>query len=273
MPKRALTTFAVCLCPFWIALTTFAWFNEVFILGVPASIGVLAGPTLVSFVLSGLFTLLNSYYLRKAEAVAKTQVEQLEKTQVELIRTLSDAAEARSGETGAHIKRVAAYSRFLAELIGLSEQECSAIKNAAPLHDIGKLAIPDAVLNKPGRLSPEEFAVMRTHAEKGRDLLTMSDQPLFHVGARIAYGHHEKWNGSGYPQGLNGESIPLEARIVALADVFDALGTKRVYKDAWPDSRIKEYIEHESGQHFDPTLSECFLRHFSKFADIRQRYS
>jgi len=266
-------TFFSSLLAFAAGLCTFAWFKEVIMLGIAPSISVFAGPLAISVVLSTLFTLLNRFHLRNASQAEKTRIEQLELTQVDLIRTLSETAEARSGDTGAHIKRVSAYSELLAKYAGLSKEECSAIGLSAPLHDIGKLAIPDEVLNKPGRLTSDEFAIMRTHTEKGRQILSTSKQPLFEIGALIAYGHHEKWNGSGYPRGLAGESIPLEARIVAIADVFDALSAKRVYKEPWTDSQITEYLEQESGVHFDPNLIPLFMDNFNEFVEIRRRYT
>jgi len=157
----------------------------------------------------------------------------------------------------------------------MNEDRCELIKRASPLHDIGKVGIPDAILHKPGKLTPEEWEIMKTHAQLGQDMLSGSDLalfPLFQIGATIAGNHHEKWNGSGYPRGLKGEDIPLEGRIVALADVFDALGSDRCYKQAWPLDQVLALIKEEKGEHFDPLLVDLMLANLEKFLDIREQY-
>lgn len=193
-------------------------------------------------------------------------------TAKELVYTLADAVEARSRETGAHVLRVALVSERLAELYGLSEREVSLIKLASPLHDIGKVAIPDAILHKPGKLSPDEWAIMQKHVVYGVDILKGSRREVMQTGALIAGHHHEKWDGSGYPASLGGEAIPICGRITALADVFDALGARRSYKAPWAAPDILAYIKAERGRHFDPTLVDLFVEHFDEFIAIREKY-
>lgn len=192
-----------------------------------------------------------------------------DKTQREIIALLGGAVESRSKETGAHIKRVAGYSRALALRFGLSVEEADVVKMASPLHDIGKIAIPDAVLNKPGKLTPDEWALMQTHAVEGYNLLSQQDSEVFHAAAVIAHQHHEKWDGSGYPSGFKGEEIHLYGRIAAIADVFDALGSDRCYKKAWPLEKILDLLKSERGKHFDPKLIDLFFEHIDDFLEIR----
>ncbi len=139
------------------------------------------------------------------------------------------------------------------------------LANAAPMHDIGKIAIPEEILNKPGKLTPEEFDIMKTHATAGYSLLCKSEKRMIVAAAEVAYGHHEKWDGTGYPRGLSGEDIPLYARIVAIADVFDALGNDRCYKKAWELPQILEFFKEQRGKHFDPRLMEIFLQNVDLF--------
>ncbi|MGL5502811.1 MAG: HD-GYP domain-containing protein, partial [Aeromonas veronii] len=174
-------------------------------------------------------------------------------------------------ESGLHVKRVALYTEQFCHLMGMSEEQSELVKRASPLHDIGKVGIPDAILHKPGKLTPEEWEIMKTHAQLGQDMLSGSDLALFQIGATIAGNHHEKWNGSGYPRGLKGADIPLEGRIVALADVFDALGSDRCYKKAWPLDKVLALIEEEKGQHFDPQLVELMMANLDKFLEIREQ--
>ncbi len=198
--------------------------------------------------------------------------EELETTQGELIYTLGAAAETRSRETGNHIRRVAHYSKLLAQLAGLDEKEAAILYQASPMHDIGKLAIPDHVLKKPGKLSIEEWTIMQTHCEIGYTILNTSTRPILKAAATVAYEHHEKWDGSGYPRGLRGEEIHVFGRISAIADVFDALASERVYKKAWPLERILSLFEEEKGKHFDPRLLELFVTHLDRFLEIRGRF-
>jgi putative two-component system response regulator len=194
-------------------------------------------------------------------------------TQKEVIFTLGAVVEARSNETGKHIKRVAEYSYLLATLYGLQEEEAQLIRLASPMHDIGKIAVPDAILEKPGKLTVEEFEIMKTHAQVGYDMLSMTSRPILNTAALIAGTHHEKFNGTGYPKGLVGEAIPIEGRITAFADVFDALGSNRVYKKAWSDEAIFELFKEERGRHFDPRLVDLFFANLTEFLEVRDTYT
>lgn len=198
--------------------------------------------------------------------------EDLRETQKELIYTLADAVEARSKATGAHVKRVAIMCEMLARLYGLAESQVILVKTASPLHDIGKVAIPDAVLHKPGKLNAEEWAVMQRHAQIGLDILQRSSRPLMQLGAEIALSHHEHWDGSGYPHGLKGLDIPVAGRITALADVFDALGSRRCYKDPWSDEAIIEAIQAGRGKQFEPALVDILIDNLPAFLAIRSQF-
>lgn len=196
--------------------------------------------------------------------------EEIIDTQRELILTLGEICETRSHETGLHVKRVADYSHLLAQLSGYPEAEL--IKQASPMHDIGKVAIPDMILNKPGPLTAEEWDVMKTHAHLGYQMLSVSHRPLLKMAAIIAHQHHEKWDGSGYPQGLKGEQIHIAGRIAGFADVLDALGHKRCYKPAWELDRILELFKNERGKHFDPALIDLFFQNLDQFLEKIQYY-
>jgi len=193
-------------------------------------------------------------------------------TQKEIVYTMGEIGETRSKETGNHVKRVAEYSYTLAKLAGLDEEESELLKVASPMHDIGKVGIPDSILKKPGKLDDEEWVVMKTHAQIGYELLKHSKRPILQAAAIVAKEHHEKWDGSGYPQGLKGEEIHLYGRITAIADVFDALGSERVYKKAWEMEKILGLFEAENGKHFDPHLVELFFTHLDQFIAIKERY-
>jgi response regulator RpfG family c-di-GMP phosphodiesterase len=193
-------------------------------------------------------------------------------TQKETLFALSEIIETRSRETANHIRRVAEYSALLGKLHGLNDREQQYILHASPMHDAGKIAIPDAILNKPGKLTDEEFEQMKEHSIIGWNMLHGGKQEIMAHAAIIAYQHHEKWNGWGYPNKLSGESIHLYGRIVALADVFDALGSDRCYKKAWPLEKVLDLIHKESGEHFDPSLVEVFFNNLSEFLVIRERY-
>ncbi len=199
-------------------------------------------------------------------------MEDLQATSKELVYTLANAVEVRSKETGAHVQRVALFSELLARLHGLPEREVQLIQHASPLHDIGKVAIPDAILHKPGKLDEAEWALMKKHVDFGVDILQRSRRELMRVGAVIAGSHHERWDGRGYPRGLEGEDIPLSGRIVALADVFDALGSRRSYKEPWTPEQVLELIRAERGAHFDPHLVDLLLANHEEFLAIRERY-
>jgi len=185
---------------------------------------------------------------------------------------MGSIGESRSKETGNHVKRVAEYSYLLAKLYGLSEEEATLIKEASPMHDIGKVAIPDNILKKPGKLTIEEFEIMKTHARLGYEMLKHSKRPLLQAAAIIAHEHHEKYNGKGYPRGLKGDEIHIYGAITAVADVFDALGSDRVYKKAWSDEKIINLFIEETGEHFHPVLANLFLAHFDEFVKIRDKF-
>jgi CheY-like chemotaxis protein len=184
---------------------------------------------------------------------------ELEIAQAETVRRLSMAVEFRDEDTGAHIERIGRFSTLLAEAIGMEEELCARMVHAAPLHDVGKVAIPDAILLKPGALTPQERAIVETHAEEGHRLLKGSSSAILDLAATIALSHHEKWDGSGYPRGVVGEAIPIEGRIVAIADVFDALTSDRVYRKAYTVEEAVEMMRAERGRHFDPVLLDAFL--------------
>lgn len=184
----------------------------------------------------------------------------------EIIWRLARAIEYRDGDTGEHVSRVARICQIVAEGLGLSPQRCRMIYLAAPLHDIGKIGIADAILSKPGKLTAEEMARMREHVTIGARILADADSDLIRTAERIALGHHERWDGTGYPNRLSGEAIPIEARIVALADVFDALCSERPYKRAWPVEEAYAEILRCSGAHFDPACVDAFVR---RWPDIR----
>ena len=190
----------------------------------------------------------------------------------EAILRLSRAAEFRDADTGGHLLRMAAYSRLVAEHMGLDAAQCDLICEAAPMHDIGKVGIPDSVLLKPGALDPEELAVMRTHPQIGADILAGSESPLLRAGAEIAISHHERYDGGGYPFGLAGEAIPLYGRIVAVADVFDALTSARPYKIGWELSRALAHMRAGSGGQFDPRCVEALLGDMGALVAIQLRH-
>ena len=199
--------------------------------------------------------------------------EEVINTQKELIFRMGEIGETRSKETGNHVKRVAEYSKHLALLVGLPAAEAELIKMASPMHDIGKVAIPDEVLLKPGKLNDEEWVIMKTHASIGHDLLKNSERPILQAASIVAEQHHEKWDGSGYPNGYAGRDIHMYGRITALADVFDALGSERVYKKAWPLDQILALLDEQKGKHFDPRLIELFKKNLPVFLGIRDRFA
>lgn len=197
---------------------------------------------------------------------------QLAQSYHDAIYMLGEASEFKDADTGTHIWRMAAYSSALAAAAGWVDDDCKQIELAAPMHDIGKLGIPDAILHKPGKLDDSEFTVMKTHSAVGHKILSNSTAPLLKMAATIAHYHHEKWDGTGYPSGLVGEAIPEMARIVAIADVFDALTTKRPYKEIWPMDRVLETLETSSGSHFEPRLIQCFTDILPQILDIKNRW-
>jgi HD-GYP domain-containing protein (c-di-GMP phosphodiesterase class II) len=204
--------------------------------------------------------LLQAFAAQAGVSIQNTQLDELlRKSHQETLFRLSSAAEYRDRETSNHIKRMSHYSRLVAERIGLRREEVESIFQAAPMHDVGKLGIPDSILHKPGPLDPEERTIMESHAIIGARILEGSDVPVVRQAAVVAITHHEKWDGTGYPYGLSGRDIPLEGRIVALADVFDALSSRRCYKAAWPEDRVLEFLVEQKARHFDPELVECLL--------------
>ncbi|MFY9075815.1 regulator [Malaciobacter mytili] len=198
--------------------------------------------------------------------------EELEETQREIIYKLGDIGESRSQETGNHVKRVAEYSKLIAIKLNMSSDEISTIFTASPMHDIGKVGIPDAILNKPSKLNEEEWEIMKTHSEIGYEILKTSTRPILQAAAIISYTHHEKWDGTGYPKGLKGEDIHIYGRITALADVFDALGSNRTYKKAWPLEDILALFKEQKGKHFDPKLVDLFMDNLDEFLAIRDKF-
>ena len=205
----------------------------------------------------------------KIDEVKKLNKE-IEETQREVVFTMGAIAESRSKETGNHVKRVAEYSKLFALEYGLSEEDAELLKQASPMHDIGKVGIPDLILNKPGRLDDEEREIMNTHAKLGYDMLKYSNRELLKCAAIVAYEHHEKWDGTGYPRNLKGEEIHIYGRITALADVFDALGSSRCYKEAWEDEEIFEFLKDQKGKHFEPKLVDILFDELDDFLEIRE---
>lgn len=204
--------------------------------------------------------------------VSARLINEIEDTQKEVVFTMGAIGESRSKETGNHVKRVAEYSKILGLACGMDIKEAELLKQASPMHDIGKIAIPDSVLKKPGRFNDEERAIMDTHAELGFSMIKNSDRPLLQAASIVAYEHHEKWNGSGYPRKLKGEDIHIYGRITALADVFDALGSDRVYKKAWDNERIFKLFKEERGEHFDPKLIDLFFENLDEILAVREHF-
>lgn len=199
--------------------------------------------------------------LAREVAAAVALVEERER---EIVSTLMRAAEHRDADTGDHIVRVSAYVGLIAEALGHSPAECRQLSLAATMHDVGKIAVPDSILRKPGALTPEERREMEQHAERGQRILGGSASPVMRLAAEIAASHHERWDGAGYPHGLRGEEIPLAGRIVAVADVFDALTTERPYKQAWSPERAQAHMAENAGSHFDPRVVEAFLSRWDR---------
>lgn len=189
--------------------------------------------------------------------------------QAKVLDCLGVAGEYRDNETGAHVRRMGRYAEILARHLGWGEEACQAIGQAAPMHDIGKIAVPDHILLKPGPLDAAEWDIMREHPRNGARIIGSSGSALMQMAARIALYHHEKWDGSGYPNGLARDAIPVEGRIVALADVYDALMSHRPYKEPWPLEQVIDYILQQSGVHFDPELVQHFLGSVDQFMEVR----
>lgn len=200
------------------------------------------------------------------------RVDELKASRLQVVQCLGKAAEYRDNETGMHILRMSHYTQILARAAGYSEDAAEELLHAAPMHDVGKIGIPDAILLKPGKLNAEEWAIMQQHAAMGAEIIGQHEPGLLRLAAEIALYHHEKWDGSGYPQGLSGEAIPRSARIVALADVFDALTSERPYKQAWSVEDALALIESESGKHFDPVLVALLPECLPEMLRVRARW-
>jgi putative two-component system response regulator len=201
------------------------------------------------------------------------RMEELRATRLQIVQRLGLAAEYKDNETGLHVIRMSHFARLLGEAWGLDEQEADDLFIAAPMHDIGKIGIPDRILQKPERLTPQEWDTMRTHPTIGASIIGEHEGGMLKVAHDVALCHHEKWDGSGYPRGLKGEQIPLCGRIVAVADVFDALTSVRPYKPAWPLQQACDWLNEERGRHFQPELVELFLQRLPAIQDIMQRWA
>jgi putative two-component system response regulator len=210
---------------------------------------------------------------RALEQKVAERTEELKNTRMEVIHRLGRAAEFKDNETGLHVVRMSHYSRLIAERLEQGPDWADLVFNAAPMHDIGKIGIPDKILLKQGKLNEEEWAIMRQHPRFGADIVGEHNSSLMQLSREIALSHHEKWDGSGYPYGLVGEDIPLSGRVIAIADVFDALTTKRPYKDAWSVEAAVKYIDDESGSHFDPVLVAIFHEVLPDILDIKEQYA
>ncbi|MBR9884997.1 MAG: two-component system response regulator [Oceanospirillales bacterium] len=211
--------------------------------------------------------------VRVRNQLSLVRAEELRRTQVELIERLGQAAEYKDNETGKHVIRMSRYSSILARAYGFCDEAAQDLELAAPMHDIGKIGIPDSILLKPGRLTEDEFEQMKQHPLIGTEILGQSDSELIKLARSIALTHHEKWDGTGYPHGLAGEEIPIEGRIVALADVFDALTSKRPYKDAWSVSDAMGLIREQSGRHFDPALVTLLEQEMTAILEVKARWA
>ena len=215
----------------------------------------------------------NSYSLEELLEIEfeneRLLMKEIEETQKEVVFTMGAIGESRSKETANHVKRVAEYSKLFALYYGLEEAEAELLKQASPMHDIGKIGIADAILNKPAALTADEFEIMKGHVTIGYEMLKHSTRPLMKTATIVAHEHHERFDGKGYPRGLKGYDIHIYGRITAIADVFDALGSKRIYKDAWKDEDIFSYIQERAGTQFDPKLVEIFFEHLEEFLAIR----
>jgi len=197
---------------------------------------------------------------------------ELRKSQLDIIRCLGRAGEYRDNETGEHVIRMSKCCQLLALEAGLNTRHAELILYASPMHDVGKIGIPDHILLKPGKLTPEEWETMKTHAELGADILADNESEMIQMARTIALAHHEKWDGSGYPNGLKGEDIPIEARIAAICDVFDALTSSRPYKKAWSVEEAIAFVKDQSGSHFDPNLVPLFLNILANILEIREQH-
>ncbi|MCG5510122.1 HD-GYP domain-containing protein [Ectothiorhodospira lacustris] len=207
------------------------------------------------------------------EQMVRERTDEIRRTRLQVVQRLGRAAEYRDNETGYHILRMSHTCELLARHLGWSHAECERMLHASPMHDVGKIGIPDQILLKPGKLTPEEWSIMQSHATIGGDILSGDESELLNLAREIALTHHEKWDGSGYPLGLAGEEIPVSGRIVALADVFDALTSERPYKKAWPVQDALDLIRDSSGSHFEPRLTAVFFKLVPEILAIRDRFA
>lgn len=209
---------------------------------------------------------------RELEKKVDNKTKELNETRLEIIKKLGRAAEYKDNETGMHVERMSRYCKVIALEHGFSEKEAELLLNAAPMHDIGKIGIPDSVLQKPGKLDNDEWNIMRTHCKIGAEIIGEHSSELLKIAKTVASQHHEKWNGKGYPRGMKGDEINLYARIVAVADVFDALTSKRPYKDEWSVERAVNLIKEESGEHFDPQIVKSFVNQLPQIVEIKEKF-
>ena len=205
--------------------------------------------------------------------LALARTEELRRSRLEIVQRLGLAAEYKDNETGLHVIRMSHYARILGLAAGMDEHRADDLLHAAPMHDVGKIGIPDSILQKPAALDRDEWRVMQSHATIGADIIGQHAGGMLAMAHDVALTHHEKWDGSGYPNGLQGEAIPLVGRIVAIADVFDALTSARPYKAAWPVDQAVEYLKQQRGQHFDPELVELFLAHLPEVLEVMKRWA
>jgi putative two-component system response regulator len=201
------------------------------------------------------------------------RMDELRATRLEIVQRLGLASEYKDNETGLHVIRMSHFSRILGLAAGMTEAEADDLLHAAPMHDVGKIGIPDRILQKPGPLDPDEWKVMQSHALIGAEIIGEHDGGMLALARNIALTHHEKWDGSGYPRGLAGEQIPLEGRICAVADVFDALTSVRPYKKAWTEQEAIDFLMQQKGRHFDPTLVDLFVQQMPAIRAIRERWA
>ncbi len=207
------------------------------------------------------------------EEQVKARTLELEETRQEVIHRLGRAGEYRDNETGNHVIRMSQFSCLLAKQMGFPDKQCQLILNASPMHDIGKIGIPDKILLKPGKLEADEWEIMKTHVNKGAEILSGNDSTLMVAARNIAQHHHEKWDGSGYPEGLSGEDISIEGRIVAVCDVFDALTSERPYKKAWDVNEAVDWMQEQKGKHFQPELMDAFIKTLPEVNKIRDQFT
>lgn len=210
---------------------------------------------------------------RELEEKVRQRTKELEQTRLQIVQRLGRAAEYKDNETGLHVIRMSYFAYELARAAGMSDDDAHILMHAAPMHDIGKIGIPDHILKKPGRLTDEEMVIMRTHATIGAEIIGETDSELMRMAKEIALTHHEKWDGSGYPNGLAGEDIPESGRITAIADVFDALTSERPYKKPWPVEQAVSFLQDNAGSHFDPRLVALFVENLDRMLEIKEAYA